>query len=234
MPELFVPPSNPSFVWNVTDQFSTIESGGDRGHRMTRARRDRKLRTWRLQWINCPQGDLDYLRAFFEYHLGAAVAFSWALPHRRVYTPGPAFFGATAVQGTSGSLADGVIDIAYSFGNGALSSETLISPIFQLTITGGSGTARVEFTAPPRFPADAESIGIYMVEGAGGTLSRQAQPTTPGGTSFYPTISTGGQAIPPFNQMQGTPLVNIVDEPEYDMVAADVWVVTAVFRELLA
>lgn len=230
--QLFDPPSNPSFVWNVTDRFSTIETQGDRGHRLTRARRDRKLRTWQLQWVNAPQLDLDYLRGFFEFHLGAAVAFCWDLPSPRVFTPRPPFFGGSlaAGDGGSGALSDGTFDVAYAFNNA--NGETQESPIQQIVLSAATATQFITVTAPPRFPADCVDVRVFAEAAA--TLGKfQGVISSPAGTFQIDSIAAG--ANPSLvNAMQGQPMVNITDEPVYDLVAADVWQVTVLFRELLA
>lgn len=230
--QVFAPSRNPSFVWNVTDKFSTIEQESDRGHRATRARRDRKLRVWQLQWINAPQAELDYLRAFFEFHLGAAEHFCWDLPSPRVFTPRPAFFGGSlaAGDGGSGGLSDGTFDVVYSFNN--TNGETQESPIRQITLAAATATQFITVTAPPRFPADCEDVRVFAEAAA--TLGKfQGVISSPGGTFQIDAIAAG--ANPSLvNAMLGQPLVNVTDEPVYDMVAADVWVVTVLFRELLA
>lgn len=231
--ELFVPPTNPSFVWNVTDKFSTNEFESNIGHRTSRARRDRKLRIWQLQWLNAPQGDLDYLRAFFEFHLGGALAFCWELPDASLFTPGPAFSAMTAVQGpNTGSLADGTYDLQYTFGNGTLAAETLASPVQQVVVAAGGGSGSIDVTMPPRLPADADRFGFYVELNPTAPV-REREVTVPGST-FALNALAGSQALPTVNQMQATPLVNLTDEPVYDRVSASIWVVTVLFRELLA
>lgn len=231
MPELFVPIEAPDFSWDVTDTFSTIESDSDRGHRITRARRDRKLRMWKMRWENIPTEELRYLRGFFEFHLGAAVEFLFDLFTSDLFTPGPPFFPMNLLaQGTGGSLADGTYNVRYTFEN--TNGETLASPREQLVISGGGGTAAIDFTMPPRLPADAEEFGIYAALDPG-TETKQTTSPNPGAVISLGSLPAGA-ALPTVNAMQGQPLVNINDRPKYKEVAAQTWLVEVFFRELLA
>lgn len=229
MAQLFVPPLNPSFAWEVEDKFSTIRNESQTGHRVTRARRDRKLRNYVLRWENANQATLEYLRAFVEFHLGEAVSFEYDLPCVDLYTPKPAFFAGTLAQGTGGSLADATYDVQYTFEN--TNGETEASPIQQIVIAAGGGTATIDFTLPPRLPADATLFGVYA----------ETNPTAPKkqGTSGNPgavfTISSiaAGAALPTVNAMQGRILATFTDEPRYKLVSAGVWVVELNVLEVL-
>ena len=128
----FEPLCDPSFAWDVTDTYSTIQDVSSRGHRTTRPRRNIKLRSWEFQWINQTNAEKAYIRAFAEYHLGAAVAFCYPLPYSNLYTDGPAFNALTLAQSTGGSLADATYDVQYTFEN--TNGETLASPIQQIVI----------------------------------------------------------------------------------------------------
>jgi hypothetical protein len=231
VPELFAPIEAPDFTWDVTDEFSTIESDSDRGHRITRARRDRKLRAWRLRWENIPTVEKAYIRAFLEYHLGAAVSFLWDIPDPALYTDGPAFFPTGLLaQGTGGALADGTYNVRYTFEN--TNGETLASPREQLVISGGGGTAAIDFTMPPRLPADATLFGIYASLDPA-VETKQTTSANPGAVVSLGSLPPGA-ALPVANAMQGQPLVNASDRPRFGEVAANVWICQVVFRELLS
>ncbi len=227
--ELFQPIEDPDFAWDVTDEFSTIDSGTERGHRFTRARRDRKLRVWRLRWENIPGIEKDYIRAFFEFHLGAALHFCWDLPFADLFTPGPAFFGGSLAQGTGGTLADGTYNVRYTFENTA--GETLASPRQQLVIAAGGGTAAIDFTMPPRLPADATLFGIYASLDPA-VETKQTTNANPGSVESLTSLAAGG-ALPTVNAMQGQPLINSEDRPRYKDIAANTWLIEVIFRELL-
>lgn len=229
--ELFDPPINPSFAWDVTDRFSTIENQPERGHRITRPRRDRKLRAWNLRWENADQATADYLRAFAEYHLGAAVGFNYDLPCVDLYTPGPAFFPTGLLaQGTGGSLADGTYNVRYTFENG--NGETVAAPREQLVIAAGGGTAAIDFTMPPRLPADATLFGIYASLDPA-VETKQTTNSNPGSVESITSLIAGA-ALPTANGMQGRVLANFTDTPRPRLVAAGIWVVEIIILELLA
>ncbi len=73
-----------------------------------------------------------------------------------------------------------------------------------------------------------------MFAEAAATLGKfQGVISSPGGTLVINSIA-GGANPSLVNAMQGQPLIHVTDKPVYDKVAADVWVVTVLFRELLA
>lgn len=227
MPDTFAPPENPQFVFDVTDRYSTIVDPFERGHRATRARQDRQFRMWQLRWVHTDQANLDYIRAFIEFHLGGAIAFDWALPTPAVYTPRPhAFQGTLLAAASGGSLATGTYTVRYTFQNSA--GQTQASPSSSVAVTGPTG--QITVTAPPRFPADCTKISVYAALSPAAE-TKQGEITQVSGTLVITSVAAGA-ALPTVNGMQGTPRVITDDRPNYTELAAGVWGIELTLEEL--
>lgn len=228
--ERFDPPFNPSWAWDVTDEFSTIVHPSMYGHVETRARRDRKLRRWRLLWVHADLATAHYLRAFFEQHLGGVRTFDWVLPDSSLFTPGPAVNELVLAQGAGGGIADATYDVAYQYNNG-LGGETLASPIKNITVAAGSGIATILVTVPGRLPADALNFEIFA-EVTGSPMTLQGSIANPNGTFTISSILNLGP-LTTGNNMAGIPLVRGSDRPRFREVAAGVWRIEVDFEEVL-
>lgn len=228
---LFDPPFNPSFVFVVGDEYSTIRDLTDRGNRQTRARRSRKLRRWRLRWEGADQATLDYIRAWVEFHLGEALTFTWEIPCPDLFTNPPVFNAATLLAGDpGGALSDGTFDVVYSFNNAQ--GETQASPILQVTLSAGTATQIITVTAPPRFPADTDDIRVFANVTAS-TPQFQGVIANPSDTLVITTIAAGANPVS-VNGMQGIPTVTASDTPRFSLVAKGVWAIEVDLLEVLS
>lgn len=230
MAVVFDPPVNPSFTLPLEDVYSTIVHGSSRGHRGTRARRDRPIREFEMVWVHADQATLDYVRAFIQFHLGGGIAFDWVLPCADLFTPRPATNELTLAQAGGGALADATYDVQYTFENAA--GETQASPIKQIVIAAGGGTARIVVTAPPRLPPDATLFGIYA-EFAATPATKQGTIANPSGTLNIDAIAAGG-ALPTVNAMEGTLTVTATDRPRFPLVSAGIFRIELDVTEQLA
>jgi len=227
MPDTFVPPENPHFIYDVTDRYSTIVDPFERGHRATRARQDRKFRAWVLRWASTDQATHDYIEGFIEFHLGGAIAFDWPLPTPSTYTSRPhAFQGSLLASASGGSLASGTYTVRYTFANTV--GETQPSPSSSVVVTGPTG--KITVTAPPRFPADCTKIGVYAALSPAAE-TKQGEISQVSGTLDITSLAAGA-ALPTANGMRGTPRVLTDDRPRYREIAAGVWDIELHFDEL--
>lgn len=230
MPEVFAPPVNPSFTLPLEDVYSTIVHPSSRGHRGTRPRRDRPIREFEMVWVHADQATLDYVRAFFQFHLGGAIAFDWVLPCATLFTPRPAFNALTLAQAAGGTIADGTYDYQYTFENTA--GETQASPIQQVVVAGGGGTAAINVTSPPRFPPDTNRVRIYAAL-TPAAATAQFFIATPATLVPHFTI-VAGTALPTANAMAGTVTLTATDRPRWALVSAGIWRIEVPVTEQLA